>query len=49
MEITDNTLPGSPRQVTRAFKSPFARASRDDDYRVAWAFFQLNKESQIGP
>jgi hypothetical protein len=39
MEITDDTLPGGPRQVTRTFKAPFARASREDDYRVAWAFF----------
>jgi hypothetical protein len=39
MEVTDDTLPGGPRQVTRTFKAPFARASREDDYRVAWAFF----------
>ena len=42
MEITDDTLPGGPRQVTRTFKAPFARASREDDYRVAWAFFQTS-------
>jgi hypothetical protein len=40
MEVTDDTLPGGPRQVTRTFKAPFARASREDDYRVAWAFFR---------
>jgi hypothetical protein len=39
MTITDDTLPGGPRQVTRTFKAPFARANREDDYRVAWAFF----------
>jgi hypothetical protein len=39
MEITDDTLPGGPRQVTRTFKAPFARASREDDYRTAWTFF----------
>ena len=39
MEVLDDTLPGGPRQVTRTFKAPFARASREDDYRVAWAFF----------
>ena len=43
MEVTDDTLPGGPRQVTRTFKAPFARASREDDYRVAWAFFEENK------
>ena len=42
MDITDDTLPGGPRQVTRTFKAPFARASREDDYRVAWAFFEAN-------
>jgi hypothetical protein len=40
MEVTDDTLPGGPRQVTRTFKAPFARASREDDYRVAWACFE---------
>ena len=40
MDITDDTLPGGPRQVTRTFKAPFVRASREDDYRVAWEFFE---------
>ena len=40
MTITDDTLPGGPRQVTRTFKAPFARANREEDYKVAWAFFQ---------
>jgi hypothetical protein len=43
MEVTDDTLPGGPRQVTRTFKAPFSRASREDDYRLAWAFFEANK------
>jgi hypothetical protein len=43
MEVLDDTLPGGPRQVTRTFKAPFARASREDDYRTAWAFFEENK------
>ncbi len=46
MEVTDDTLPGGPRQVTRTFKAPFARASREDDYRAAWAFFSTNGEGQ---
>lgn len=37
------TLPGGPRQATRTFKAPFSRASREDDYRVAWAFFEANE------
>ena len=40
MDITDDTLPGGPRQVTRTFNAPFARARREDDYRVAWEFFE---------
>ena len=43
MEVTDDTLPGGARQITRTFKSPFERASREDDYLVAWAFFEENK------
>ena len=39
MTITDDTLPGGPRQVTRTFKAPFARANREEDYRFAWEFF----------
>ena len=43
MQVTDDTWPGGPRLVTRTFKAPFARASRDDDYRTAWAFFEENQ------
>jgi hypothetical protein len=45
MTITDDTLPGGPRQVTRTFKAPFARANREEDYRVAWEFFQNQSQS----
>lgn len=34
------TLPGGSRQVIRTFKAPFARASREDDYRLAWAYLE---------
>jgi len=40
MTVTDDTLPGGPRQVTRTFIAPFARANREEDYRIAWAFFE---------
>jgi hypothetical protein len=40
MTVTDDTLPGGPRQVTRTFTAPFAKASREDDYNVAWEFFE---------
>lgn len=38
--LMDDTLPGGPREVQRTYTAPFARASREDDYRVAWAFFE---------
>lgn len=38
--LMDDTLPGGPREVQRQYTAPFARASREDDYRVAWAFFE---------
>jgi hypothetical protein len=40
MTVTDDTLPGGPRQVTRTFVAPFARTNREEDYRIAWAFFE---------
>lgn len=42
--LMDDTLPGGPREVQRTYTAPFARASREDDYRVAWTFFE---ETQI--
>lgn len=38
--VMDDTLPGGPREVERTYTAPFARANREDDYRVAWAFFE---------
>jgi len=38
--LMDDTLPGGPREVQRTYTAPFTRASREDDYRVAWAFFE---------
>jgi len=38
--VTDDTLPGGPRIVERHYTAPFARASREDDYRTAWAHFE---------
>ncbi|MFO0121859.1 MAG: hypothetical protein ACK520_05245, partial [Inhella sp.] len=40
--VTDDTLPGGPRTVERRYVAPVARASREDDYRIAWAFFEKN-------
>lgn len=40
--VTDDTLPGGPRTVERTYTAPFARANREEDYRIAWAFFENN-------
>jgi hypothetical protein len=45
MTVTDDTQPGGPRQVTRTFTAPFARANREEDYRTAWAFFAGSAQS----
>jgi len=41
--VTDDTLPGGPRQVERRYESPFALANREEDYAKAWAFFEGRK------
>ena len=42
--VTDDTLPGGPRTVERRYVAPFARANREDDYRIAWAFFEVQQQ-----
>jgi hypothetical protein len=37
--VNDDTLPGGVRTVARTYVAPFARASREEDYRVAWGAF----------
>ena len=41
--VTDDTLPGGPRTVERTYTAPFARANREADYRIAWAFFEVDR------
>lgn len=40
----DDTLPGGPVERTITYVAPFFKPNREDDYRVAWAFFE---ESEI--
>jgi hypothetical protein len=40
--VSDDTLPGGPRIVERTYVAPFARANREDDYCIAWQFFESN-------
>jgi hypothetical protein len=52
--VTDDTQPGGPQTRTRTYTAPFALASREADYRIAWDFlrgihsdaFALNDESR---
>jgi len=37
--VEDDTLPTGKYLKERRWTAPFARASREDDYRIAWAFF----------
>lgn len=37
--VQDDTLPGGPHTKIRRYVAPFARADRETDYRIAWAFF----------
>jgi hypothetical protein len=38
--VIDDTQPGGPRTGTRTYAAPFALASREEDYRIAWDFFE---------
>jgi hypothetical protein len=42
--IEDDTLPGGPHARTITYEAPFVLANREEDYRIAWEFF----ESQPG-
>ena len=38
MQVQDDNQPGGTRTVHRRFTAPFARASREVGYRLAWGF-----------
>ena len=42
--VTDDTLPGGPRKVERRYTAPFALANREEDYKIAWEFFEERKD-----
>ena len=44
--VQDDTLPTGPYLKERRWVAPFARASREDDYRTAWAFFAVQAAVQ---
>jgi hypothetical protein len=37
--ITDDTLPGGPRERTVVYEAPFDQCDREADYRAVWAEF----------
>jgi hypothetical protein len=39
--VTDDTLPGGPRQRTIVYQAPFDRCDREHDYATAWAAFAV--------
>ena len=45
----DDTLPGGPVQRTITYQPPFIRPDREQDYRIAWAFFTQDPEEQATP
>ena len=47
--VADDTLPGGPRTVERRYTAPFARANREEDYRIAWGFFETRRVNEGGP
>ena len=38
--VIDDTLPGGPHSVERRYVAPFISANREEDYRIAWTFFE---------
>ena len=38
--VEDDTQPGGTRQRTKTWTAPFATANREEDYRLAWRFFE---------
>lgn len=37
--VIDDTLPGGSREVHKTYVAPFIRANREEDYKLAWAYF----------
>jgi hypothetical protein len=47
--VIDDTLPEGPRTVERVYIAPFVLANREEDYRIAWSFFESqNAEETVG-
>jgi len=44
-----DNLPGGPVQRTVEYRAPVIRPDREQDYRLAWAFFQQDPNEQAPP
>lgn len=38
--VEDDTLPTGKYLKERKWVAPFAKANREEDYKIAWAFFE---------
>ena len=47
--VEDDTLPTGPYTKERRYTAPFARANREDDYRIAWTFFESQSHASGEP
>ena len=45
--VIDDTQPSGIQTRTRTYTAPFALASREADYKIAWAFFEADKEKTV--
>ena len=45
--VEDDTLPTGKYLKERKWVAPFARADREADYRVAWAFFEAQEKADV--
>jgi hypothetical protein len=44
--LIDDTQPGGPVRRERKYVAPFALANREEDYRIAWEFFERKKAAE---
>lgn len=44
--VMDDTQPGGPTRRERRYEAPFAVANREEDYRIAWEFFEKKKAAE---
>lgn len=43
----NDTLPGGSQQRTVEYNAPFFKPDREENYRIAWAFFEAEKDESV--